>query len=110
MLSIHELGYVTRALPPMRRALRQPGTVRVVGARIVPRSVAVARSRAVPARSRILVEYAAALLYAVPFYGACGVALARAALRRRQQRAARRHVGYPVGRMDADNSGGHMTG
>ncbi len=106
MLSIHELGYLTRALPPMRRASRQPGAVRVVGTRIVPRSVIMARSAAVPTRSRVLVEYTTALLYAAPYYGACGLAMARAALRRRQQRAARGRVAGSAGRL----SGGHGDG
>ncbi|MFZ1430491.1 MAG: hypothetical protein WAS21_27420 [Geminicoccaceae bacterium] len=109
MLSIHELGTVTRAMPPMRRVLRQSGGVRVVGARIVPRSVAVARSQFGPTRSRILVEYAAALLYGVPFYGACCLALARASLRRRQQQAARRQMDYSAAGVRADNSGRGMS-
>ncbi len=110
MLSIHELGYLTRALPPMRRASRQPGAVRVVGARIVPRSVVMARSAAVPTRSRVLVEYTAALLYAAPFYGACGLAMARAALRRRQLRAARGRGDGPAGRMDGGHGDGSVPG
>lgn len=110
MLSIHELGYLTRALPPMRRASRQPGAARVVGARVVPRSVVMARSAAGPTRSRVLVEYTTALLYAAPYYGACGLALARAALRRRQQRAARARVDGPAGRLNGDNGDGPLAG
>lgn len=109
MLSLHELGYVTRALPPMRRALRQSGGARVVGARLVPRSVALPRSHVGPTRSRILAEYAAALLYGVPFYGVCCLALARASLRRRQQRTARRQMDYSAAGVRADNGGRGMS-
>lgn len=92
MLSTRELDFVTRAAPPMRRAPRQPGAGRPVGIRVVPRSAIAARAAVGPTRGRVVAEYAAALLYGLPFYGVSCLAMVRAALRRRQQRMARRHA------------------
>lgn len=113
MLSSHELGYVTRRTPAMRRASRSAGGARTVGVRVVPRSVAVPRSETGPTRGRILIKYAAAMLYGVPFYGVSCATLAWAVLRHRQRQAARhamRYAAVAAGGLGADHGGRHMPG